>query len=264
MIIAQGAGRLRLTLQTDHALLAGQIADAWGGDPFARPEPMQAIRLAVDLHDEGWAELDQHLPVNPATRRPYDFRDIPQDLHVEAYDRCVRHALDADPYAGLLVSLHGTGLYRRRYGHLPHLPFREVAPDCHEAVERYLAVQDQLQARLLEELRPDPLALWTHYRWLQVWDMISVFACMVLPTQPFEQFLGSMPHFPGGPDEPITIASAGPERFTITPWPFAVAQIDLLWMARWVADRPYLSDADLQAALAAAKVETQSVSLCPR
>lgn len=263
MIVAQQGGRLRLTLQTDHALLAGQLADAWGGPPFARPEPMGAIRLAVDLHDEGWAEVDANPCINPATGRPYDFRDIPQDVHVDAYDRCVRRALAADPYAGLLVSLHGTGLYRRRYGYLPHLPFREVSPACRDVVERYLAAQDQLQAGLVAELKPDPAALWTHYRWLQVWDMISVFACMVAPSQPFTQLLGAIPRFPGGPDGPMTIRTDGEGRFVVDPWPFTVTEIRLRWPARWIADRPYETDDDLRASLAEAAVETQSVALVP-
>lgn len=263
MIIAQGQGRLRLTLQTDHALLAGEIAAAWGGALFARPEPMDAIRLAVDLHDEGWAEVDREPRIHPATGRPYDFRDIPQDIHIDAYGRCIQRALDAHPYAGLLVSLHGTGLYRHRYGHLPHLPFRRVDPAHKGAAERFLAAQEDLQMRLTEELAPDPVVLWTHYRWLQVWDMISVFACMADPAERFSQLLGAMPQYPGGPDEPLIMRSAGGERFTLDPWPFAVEQISLLWPARWVEDRRYSSDGEFQAAFDVAEVEIESVSIGP-
>lgn len=261
VIIAQDSGRLRLTLQTDHARLAGQLAQCWGGPPFLPPAPLEAIRLAVDLHDEGWAEVDNHPRVNPATGRPYDFREIPQNLHVEAYERCVNRALAAHPYAGLLVCLHGTGLYRRRYGHFPHLPFREVAPDCQAQVERHLAAQDRLATRLLDECKPDPAALWTHYRWLQVWDMISVFAAMAGPTQPGTHLLGVLPHYPGGPEQPLTMHSEGENRFVIDPWPFSQEQIPLGWPARWIDDRHYTGEDHLQAVLAEAPTEMQTAIL---
>jgi hypothetical protein len=264
VIVRQAPGRLRLTLQTDHALLAGEIAAVWGGHLFSRPEPMRPIRLAVDLHDEGWAEVDAAPRVNPSTQRPYDFRDIPQDLHVDAYGRCVQRALEADPYAGLLVSLHGAGLYRRRYGYLDHLPIRAVNPLHQADVDRFLAAQADLQERLIAQLAPDPTALWTHYRWLQVWDMISVFLCMFDPDGPAVHLLGILPRYPGGPEVAVTLRGAGHDSFRLHPWPLTVDRLTLTWPARWVEDRPYESDQDLQGALARAPVALQTVQLIPQ
>ncbi|MFZ5816635.1 MAG: DUF3891 family protein [Bacillota bacterium] len=264
MVIYPAGGRLRLTLQTDHARLAGELAAAWGGGLFARPEPLEPIRLATEMHDEGWSELDAAPMVNPATGRPYDFLQIPQQHHTAAHTRTVERALAAHPYAGLLTSLHATGLYRKRYGHLPHIPQRPVDPACQEAVDRFLADQDQLQRQLTEELQPDPVVLWTHYRWLELWDMASLWACMMNPADRGEYYLGAMPRFPGGPDERLTLRGAGEELFTLDPWPFSVERITLLWPARWLEDRPYASDGELRAALAAAPMEVQSVTLAPR
>ena len=192
MIVRAECGQLCLTEQTEHARMAAELVGWWGG-VCAPVEPADAVKLAVALHDAGWAEVDASPQVNPDTGRPYSFLDIPQDVHVAAHTRTVRRARQADPYAGLLTSLHSAGLYRNRYGHLPHIAQRPVAPQWREAVDRFLAEQDAVQEELTAALRPDPAVLWTHYRWFQLWDMLSLYSCMFSPGDTPDTLLCTVP-----------------------------------------------------------------------
>lgn len=257
MIQRKSGDQLCLSLQVDHARFAGEIAAAWGGGPFQRPVPLEPVVLAAAMHDAGWSEWRLHPRLNPATRRPYDFLNIPMEWHSVQHGGGVQKALAEDRYAGLLISLHAAGLYKKRYGYMDHLEFREVDPVAKPVVDRFLAEQEALQARLMAELKPDPAALWTHYRWLQAWDMISLVLCMIDPNKPSEYLLGTMPHYPGGPEEPLTMLGLGDDRFTVTPWPFQADRYEWTVPQRWIADRDYDGDADYQEAFRTAPVITQ-------
>ncbi len=262
MIVRAECGQLCLTEQTEHARMAAELVGWWGG-VCAPVEPADAVKLAVALHDAGWAEVDASPQVNPDTGRPYSFLDIPQDVHVAAHTRTVRRARQADPYAGLLTSLHSAGLYRNRYGHLPHIAQRPVAPQWREAVDRFLAEQDAVQEELTAALRPDPAVLWTHYRWFQLWDMLSLYSCMFSPGDTPDTLLCTVPRAPGGAD--ITFYLQGSDAgFSVDPWPFTEDRIVLRWAARILPDRPYRSDAELQHAYARASVVQQEIVLHPR
>ncbi len=255
MILRTANGRTQIVLQTDHAKLCGEFASAWGGDRFHPPEPLAPVRIAAEMHDHGWFDWERAPRVKAATGKVYDFLEMPTDVHVELYDRGIRMALDEHPYAGLLVSLHGTGLYKKRYGYMPELSFKEVAPEFRSVVDSYLAQHDALQTELMAALHIDPQVVWTHYRWLQAWDLLSLSVCRTDPAEGRRQSLGVMPLYPGGPEERLEVQGAGPGRFTVTPWPFAVEALELVVPVRFIADRAYTSDDDLQAAMAAAPTQ---------
>lgn len=263
MIVRAEHGQLWLTEQVVHARLSAELVDGWGG--FCTPvAPLESVRLAAALHDAGWAEVDARPEVNPETGRPYSFLDIPQDVHVAAHTRTVRRARRADPYAGLLTSLHSAGLYRNRYGYLPHIAARPVAPEWREAVDRFLAEQDAVQAELTAALRPDPAVLWTHYRWFQLWDMLSLFCCMLSPESTPHRFLCAVPTEPGGEDVALYLRGTDARTFEVDPWPFAPERIVLRWPARVLPDRPYRSQDEFHEAYAQATPVQQEIVLQPR
>lgn len=265
MVIRPDLGLLCLTEQPEHARMTGELVEAWGGNGFEPVGPIDAVRLAAEMHDAGWAEFDAEPLVNPATQRPYSFLDIPQNVHVAAHTRTVERASQADPYAGLLTSLHSAGLYRRRYGYLPHIPFRPVAPEHEAAVDRFLAEQDQLQDDLQYLLRPEAEELWTHYRWFQLWDALSLYVCMLHAENVGDGLLlARVPFRPGGPETDLHLKALGDARFGVAPWPFKPAQLALRWQARLLPDQPYTSDAALRAAYAAAPLQQQTVTLVPQ
>jgi hypothetical protein len=263
VIVRAERGRLRLTLQTDHAMLAGEFAGAWGGESFAQPVPLAAVRIAAEMHDDGWEEWEREPLVMPDSGRPYDFMSLPPDQHVPIYERGIRLALDRHPYAGLLASLHGTGLYKRRYGYMPDMNFRDHAPEYQPLIDRYLSEQKALQDQLVAELGADEEALWTHYRWLQAWDLLSLFLSQGDPAERKSRSLGSLPRSPGGAEERLVVQGAGPGLCTVAPWPFAAPQLDLVLPVRYLPDQHFESDKAFQEAFAAAPTEALAVSLVP-
>ena len=261
MIIRSEPDRLRVTSQLDHAILAGQFAAAWGGNGFSRPEPADVVQLAASIHDEGWDLWEGAPHVNPANGCPYSFTDLPTDQHLEIYTRCIGLAALRHPYAGLLVSMHGTGLYRQRYGHMPGLTHKPVRPEFQPLVDRFLIEQEALQARLREQLEPPPQTLWTHYRWLQVWDGMSVFLGLTDPAECREFSFGPVPVAPGGAEPVMTVAGTGPGTATVSPWPFEPGRVVAEMPVRFLPDRPYRDDDDFRATFAAAPVERLTIAL---
>jgi len=263
VIIRSDGGRLRLITQADHAEAAGPLVDRWGRPPFRAPEPPAPVRQATAIHDAGWREWDAAPHLRPDTGRPYDFIHIPSDEHIAIYEKSVRAALEADAYAGLLVSMHGTGFYKKRYGHMPKLEFREVAPHFRAVVDGFLERQQALQAELIAALQPDLTALWTHYRWLQGWDALAVYLGLDDPAERRAHSLGVMPCYPDGPEEELFLTGAGDGRFTVSPWPFTVPQINVVLPVRYIADRPYSSDDEFQQVFSAAATEALHLTLVP-
>ena len=116
MIITARNGSLFMVDQNEHGRLAGELCERWGNDDFAVPHPERGTRLAASMHDDGWRASDDAVRFNAKAGRPMHFLEIDLPDHVDLYRRGVEHALAADPYAGLLVSMHWTGLYRSRWG----------------------------------------------------------------------------------------------------------------------------------------------------
>src|SRR5207237_927086 len=75
---------------------------------------------------------------------------------------------EQDPYAGLLVSMHGAGIYRERYGLDPGLGLSRAA-DVQDEVDAFVAEQE---AKFdLDEHRAE-------YDLLQFYDRFSLYFCM--------------------------------------------------------------------------------------
>ncbi|HYG60170.1 MAG TPA: DUF3891 family protein, partial [Symbiobacteriaceae bacterium] len=146
---------------------------------------------------------------------------------------------------------------------MPTLQYKEIDPADRPLVEQFRAGQEMLQQQLMAELKPEPLALWTHYRWLQAWDAMSVFLCLRLPGEGRTFEVGAMPHCPGGPEEVISIATEGDGRFTVSPWPFGVTRLDVTLPARFVPDRAYIGDQEFQAAFGGAPLEQIPLVIVP-
>lgn len=264
MIIRREDGRLRLMLQTDHARLVAQFAAAWGGGGFCAAEPLGVLMLAAEIHDEGWLDWEQEPRLNPATGRPYDFLTLPPDQHVQIYERGIQMALEQHPYAGLLVSLHGTGLHRRRHGYMPHLEYRETDPIYKPVVDRFVARQQRLQAALMQDLQPQPEALWTHYRWLQAWDLLSVVIGLRSPLEDRTTSLGRLPLYPGGPEQELTMQTAGPTAYCIDPWPFTPSRLELVLSVRYLPDRAYCNEQEFRQIFEGAPTQSLGIQLVPR
>jgi hypothetical protein len=261
---------LVLIRQTDHAALSGVLAEHWGDGLFMRPEPRASVLLAAARHDDGWRSWEERPRVNPATHRPYQFTELPVPEHYAFYRDGIAEVIRADLYAGLLVSMHLSGLYNRRLGLDPGLGIERFPPELQPVVRGYLdelaAQQHQLRERLLRDTTypadaVEEIALWTNYKLLQVYDLCSLFLCLGPPRE------GRLPHVPVNAqhvDVEIVLRPAGADSLIVAPYPFDTAPLPVSVPARVVPDRDYRDDADFQAAWAHAPEQLLRVELRPR
>jgi hypothetical protein len=103
--------------------------------------------LAAEAHDNGWWDWDvypsideQGLPI-PFTRTPREFRS-------RFYGKGKDNVISRDLYAGLIVSMHGVGLTKKRYGTMPTMVERQD-----EYSQQFAAEREPKHSDMLESLR---------------------------------------------------------------------------------------------------------------
>src|SRR5687768_7604223 len=106
MIRRQQGDDWLLITQHDHALLAGELAEHFGNDRFAPPDPMESVLKGVRLHDSGWPLHDDNEPTLNARGEPLDVFEVSRPIALKVWQASVDRAAAQDPYAGLLTSLH--------------------------------------------------------------------------------------------------------------------------------------------------------------
>ncbi|MFQ5426523.1 MAG: DUF3891 family protein, partial [Gaiellales bacterium] len=116
MFVRETKDAWQIVLQPDHGDLAGQLVRAWS----PRPEPLASLELLARRHDDGWAVWER-APALDDEGRPQNFLDVPVSTHLAFYRAGIAALSDQDPYAGLLLSMHGAGIYTGRYGTQPEL-----------------------------------------------------------------------------------------------------------------------------------------------
>ena len=228
-----------LFTQPDHAQLAGELAAHWGNDDFSRPEPRDDVLLAVAEHDNGWRELDETPRLNPENGLPYHFAEWPLTKHFDTWRRAEKRFLDQSPYASILISRHGSTLFRHlvdkeaeaRLAH-PFFVLREwrdrgeqLSPEDQRQVLAFVEEREAFQARISGTLAADdfPTAALNadrmneNFRLLQTGDSFSLYVTLGPPT---ERVL------PGicrqGWDDPVdvTVSPVGPNSAVVKPYPF--------------------------------------------
>ena len=176
MIVREGAGgSLILIGQTDHAKLSGQCAAHWGNKRFARPTPYEAVVRAAMFHDSGWYDYEASPTIAAESGKPLNFMQVtwgkPQR---RAFEWAIDWMTRIDPYSGLLLSKHRTGLQRGRYGKMTS-PKAFNTQNLPEDNEDFLERNEEAQAARLRNY--DEAEFWTNYQLLQTFDFISLFLC---------------------------------------------------------------------------------------
>ncbi|MFB6295939.1 MAG: DUF3891 family protein [Halobacteriales archaeon] len=259
MIVAETPGGLQFVTQPAHAALAGQFADNWGGDPIQPPDPPVAMSIAAYAHDTGWGAYDRH-PRLGDDGAPIDFRGMPADPWIDLYEEGIDAVVEMDSYAGLLVSMHGAGLRRRRYGLSPSWP--ETPPAFEGFVDREETRQARLANALREEGRLDesdvdllatlhesgaPPAgverrLWDGYTLLQAWDALSLSFCVTSSPPGY----GEVGPVPAGDAGTVSLSiEAADGRFRIDPYPFEASPLVVSVPVRTVRTESFEDEADL-------------------
>jgi len=221
--------------QRTHADLCAQFARAWGNAAFGGFEPRAVVELAAERHEMG---MDGERPVlNAATGLPKDYDDLSHAEHLPVQFSGPELLAEIDPYAGLLASLHHQSFYRRIS------PLAVLTRDGREE-RRALQRSARLQARLRAQLHPDEAEVARNQRLVRYWDGLS----HDLLARRWPRVRHGVPAANG--DVRDIELSAGDERLTLDPWPFANASERFAVTGRLLRDR-YQTDAELQAAFGA-------------
>jgi hypothetical protein len=258
MIVQQLPEILRVTYQIDHANLAGQFTAHWGNATFARPAPLHAVQIASTRHDDGWRDWDLDPKIDPTNGRPIDFIHIDVREHTNFYRKGIASVTATDPYAGLLVNMHGCGLYNSRYGTLDvpglerytaqELPVVQAFITEHEARQQVL--KKQLGGTEPTRVEAFEQQLWTNYRLLQTWDLLSLYFCLRDLASATPLTLASTDH--AGKITSLQVIPQDRDTVTISPYPFASSPLTFTLTVRDIPNREYASDGDLRDTLHAA------------
>ncbi len=259
MIVQPRASELLLIRQTDHAALSGDLAAHWGNTEFTPPAPRESMVLAAAHHDDGWRAWETAPRVDARTQRPYQFTDLPLAEHAAFYLTGIEDVAARDAYAGLLVCLHLSGLYQRRFGIDPGIPVKRLSPEEDrtrgEVLDQLAARQQALRQRLAASAVPVRLLeeghVWANYKLLQIFDRLSLYFC-TRPPRPMT--LAPAPADCNGRDVELSLEPVGGQAVRLTPWPFEVSPLPVRVRASVVPDRAYRGDSDFRATFAAAPV----------
>jgi hypothetical protein len=163
MIVRDLGDAWQVVLQTDHADLSAAFARAWG---TLLPPPLV---VATERHDDGWAVWEQ-APRLDADGKPINFLEVDIRSHLAFYRAGIAAITEQDEDAGLLVSMHGAGIYRQRYGLDPGLGLARAA-EAQDDVDAFVAEQEAKFGGVLGDRRRD-------YELLQLFDRLSLYFCM--------------------------------------------------------------------------------------
>ncbi len=251
-----GDGSTYVSTQEEHAELSAQFAAHWGNANFAQLQPYDTMVFATTYHDSGYREWEGLPRMNVEKGRPYGHREtIPEFEATEltAYRRNVDWVRGHDLYAGMLVSMHRTGLWRGRYEVLtsPKPRIRELSPGAKGALAELENQQQQDKVSLASGKHLFDEELWINYRMLQLFDLLSLyFCCDGYGEDGFkEERLAPIPsgYAPNsGIELHITPNTDGSVK--MTPYPFDVAPLQVSVRARLVQPGHYATEADCREA----------------
>lgn len=253
-----------LVTHPDHARLAGEFADAWGNARFARPDPYPAISYAVHHHDDGWKARDASPTLTPAgipegfTRAlvgaysAFEEIDLPAYLAVRAEATAAVAA--ANPYAGILVSMHTYNLLSEQ------ADLESIRPAHRPAHAAFLSGQKAWQDSTAASLGASPAELQRGFEFLQCCDNLSLIVCSGY-DQPRE--LRHTHPDRDGVRHSIRCTPAGPGAYTLDPWPLTENQLVLELPFRLVPKSAATTLDSYRNALAAAPVQTTRIILQP-
>ncbi len=253
-----------LVTHPDHAALAGEFADAWGNDRFARPEPFAAIRHAVHHHDDGWLARDAQ-PSLTAAGKPEAFtRELVgaysafEEIDLPAYLQVRGEATLAvaaqDPVAAVMVSMHTVNLLTEQ------ADLASIRPEHREVHARFIEQQRQWQRDTIARHAADPAALQRGFEFLQCCDSLSLMVCTHYDAP---RALRHRHPARDGTMHTLTCTLIAPQTWRIEPWPLALPELRLSVPRRRIAKAACHDLATFRAAFAAAASDPIPIILKP-
>lgn len=253
MLVRDAGNAWDIVLQTEHGELAGKFAREWA----PRPEPFASLLTVARRHDDGWFVWERGPTLDPEGR-PANFLDVPVRLHLAFYKAAIVAVTAEDPYAGLILSMHGAGIYKQRYGLQSDLRMRFV-DDAAADAKAFVAEQEERLPGRMADLGIDEAEAWRGYHLLQVWDRLSLYACLKDLAAGATEIIPAVP-FDGGQIE-LELSPNGAGSVRVSPWPFQSSRFELSFERRSVPKEAWPSDADFRDAFFAAPTEHASIKL---
>jgi hypothetical protein len=242
MIFQQYRGHLLVVQQPDHGVQTGLFASHWGNEQTPPFTPREPVIAAGSRHDDGWKEWEAHPSIDPAAGQPWQFYRLTPHEHVPLYRRGIAMAAEHDPTTGVLVSMHGAGLYNDRYGTF-RLAEQHFSASERALVDEFLAEQALFQQSLAERMRgrdlhthitTDP-QVWYNYLLLQLWDRLSLQYAFRLAA---DGEIAPLPR-PDGTSTALRCRHQGDLSLILDPYPFDASPCTFPLETRLLPDQPY-------------------------
>jgi hypothetical protein len=256
MIRRDAGGDFLLITQPDHAALAGELAAHFGNARFFRPSPRESLLTAVSLHDSGWTLHDNEPTLNVGGL-PLDVFETPRQIALRVWAASAERAAAADPYAGLLVSLHSLSLSIYATSASVNKTEKFDVQKMHEqfAVNKFqhreIERQEQIRIALGFNMNvplkhglaephasPEDDRIRFDFRLLQAMDLVSLcLCCSKLPQGESNDVLKG----PGTDPIKLRLRRRPDGVLHVDPWPFDVQRLELSTLAKRVPGRKYHS-----------------------
>lgn len=234
----QPDGSMIMIAQTEHCRLSGLFAAHWGNSDFERPAPYESVVKAAMFHDCGWYRYETSPIWDPETKSTPSFMQVPLDkIQLDAFQWGTDWLTSIDPYAGLLINKHRTGLWRGRYRTMTY-PVVYDAKNLNPGVEAFIAENEKRQAEQEKNYPQD--AFWTNYRLLQAWDFLSLYFCV---EDPVEDHVDPVPqgYATDAQTVKLTMTPLKDGDVRIAPYPFDVAPLPVELRYRHLPTQTYES-----------------------
>lgn len=238
-------GTIVMITQNNHAELSGLFAAHWGNEDFEKPRPYGSLVRAAMFHDRGWIRYETGPQLNPETGKTPNYREVPNDrAQLEAFEWAGDWLSAIDPYAGLLISKHRTGLWQGRYGVIAHPPAiqRGTLP---LPIQQFIARSEAKQKAAADGIEPHELAV--NYRLLQVWDMLSLYICSTERLQ--NDRIEPVPRtYSGASGVALQLTPIEPTTIALDPYPFDRPSLTTNLIFRRLTQTEFRDSAELQSA----------------
>lgn len=242
MIFQQYRDHLLVVRQPDHGVQTGLFAQRWGNEQTPPFMPREPVIAAGTRHDDGWKAWEESPSIDPSTGQPWQFYRLTPHEHVPLYRRGIAMAAAHDPTTGLLVSMHGAGLYNDRYNTF-RLAEQHFSPAEQALVNEFLSEQALFQQSLAERMMgrelhthitTDP-QVWYNYLLLQVWDRLSLQYAFRLAA---DGEIAPLPR-PDGSSGVLRCRHKGELSLILDPYPFDASPRSFPLEARLLPAKPY-------------------------
>ncbi len=253
-------------MQTDHALMSGAYAAAFGNVEFAPLDPDEPMIYVSGHHDEGWAPIDGRVEQDAKTGLPYHLTGTPLPYLIQTSAGSPAFNQKHHPYSGIMSSMHTYGLFHGRYG-LSDKIFIDLIPDAHKtAVADMLQAELDRQTRLKAHMSADPAMaplateemLFHNYKLLQFFDTLALYFHMVHESERGDSYFENVPRAVGD-DVTIIIRRVEKGIYALDPYPFRETGMVFSYSGRPMTPQPI--GTDLKSLMAETEPVAETVTL---